>query len=112
MSPNIIINKANANKIEAMLDNVQKRAQVRKFSIGNIYTMPSKIEHYKDTHNVSWADLEGCIFSFDTYETMPNCYEYKVSYTSVQIIIEKGKCRVASIARNTDFNKRTNAIYM
>ena len=105
----IIINNANKNKIENLLDDVQKRAQVRRFSIADIYGMPAMIEEYKNSHCISWADLEGCVFSFDTYQTMPNCYQYQISYTSVKIIIEKGKCRVASIARYSDGNKRTNA---
>lgn len=105
----IIINDANKKKIENLLDDVQNRAQVRRFSIADIYGMPTKIEEYKNSHCITWADLEGCVFSFDTYQTMPNCYKYKISYTYVRIIIEKGKCRIENIARYSDGNKRTNA---
>lgn len=109
MSTNIIINKSNMEKIENMLDNAQNCASVRLFSIADIYDMPAKIEEYKNSHCITWADLEGCVFSFDTYQTMPNCYKYKISYIYVRIIIEKGKCRIENIARYSDGNKRTNA---
>ena len=106
---NIIINEANKGKIENLLENAQKRANVRKFSIENIYSFPKKIKEYQENHCICWADLEGCKFSFDTYSVMPNCYKYNISYTNIEITIEKGKCRVTNIERLEDSNKRYNA---
>ena len=109
MSTFFIINAANKAKIENLLNNVQKRAQVRTFDIVNIYNFPRYIEKYKENHNISWAALEDCVFDFDTYVTMPNCYDYQITYTLVQIIVKKGKCRIYNIERQKDYNKRTNA---
>jgi len=109
MSNYIIINEANKAKIEEILNNVQKRASVRLVKLSDIYSFVEKINKYKDNHNISMAALENCKFSFDSYQTMPNSYDYKISFTCVSVIIENGKYRIASIFRASDFNKRHNA---
>lgn len=111
MQKPIIINEANRSRLEDMLDKAQAHASVRLFKIDYIYTIPEKIAKYKENKGIHFADLEGCKFFFDTYETMPNCYKYRVSYTAIEVIYEKGKCRVISIYRAEDNNKRAAAHY-
>ena len=106
----IIINESNKAKIETLLASVQGKANKRLCTFENIILVPSLVKAFKDKYYLSWEDIENCFFIYDTYIPQGSKYKYHntISYTQIQIVVSKGKCRIYSIERKEDFDGKEN----
>ncbi len=96
----------NMDQIDELLNQAQKRARTRRIDAEDVAVFAQRVANYKENHNLYWTNLEGCIFQFSTYENMPNSYEYKISFSLVEITVQKRKIYLTKIARLADYNHK------
>ena len=106
----IIINENNINKIENLLTDIQGKANKRLCTLEDIKLIPSLVKAFKNKYYLSWENIENCFFVYDTYVSQGSKYKYhnSISYTEIQIVVSKAKCRVYSIERKEDFDGKEN----
>ena len=103
MMKEIIINEKNRAKIEAMLDEVQRRCTARTIDWDDIISVINQIERrYNRELRISKKDLEESRFTADcNARTFPNAYKYVPESTHVDFVYRGGKWRLTTICRRT-----------
>lgn len=99
MKKAIIWNENNKKRIEAELNEVQKRSRARTITMNDIQSMLNKMESYLD---IPKKHLEGVKFEADwNAQNFPRAYKYSPDSTIVEGIYSKGKWRITNIYRYT-----------
>ena len=107
MNVNLIINAENMDQIDELLNQAQKRARTRRIDAEKVAVFADRVFKYKENHCLCWTHLEGCKFQFTTYERMPNSYEYKISFSLVEITVHNRKIYLTKIERLSDYNGKS-----
>ena len=95
----ILVTEKNAKKIQSVLDEVQKRAKVRKATVFDVYSFVKKIF---DTVKVPKKLLDGVSVRCDTNaQTFPRVYKYVPESTIFKISVKNGKPYLSDIYRGT-----------
>ena len=103
----IIINENNKVNIETLLSIAQGNAVKRLLTIQEIFNATGLVNAFKNKFALTWNKLEACKFIYDTYVSQGSKYKYhqRIAYTSMEIVVENSKCRIASIKRQEDFDR-------
>ena len=96
----------NMSQIEEILSKAQSRSRARRIDAEDVAMYAKRVFSYKENHNLYWTNLEGCKFQFTTYENMPNSYDYKISFSLVEITVHNRKIYLTKIARVADYNHK------
>ena len=102
----IEICQENMDQIAELLYQAQKRARARRISAEDVAVYAQRVVNYKENHKLFWTHLEGCKFQFSSYQNMPNSYDYKISFSLIEIEIHNRKIYLSNVVRLEDYNHK------
>ena len=101
MKNSIIINTNNAQKIQSVLDNAQKRCSVRLIQVEQVFETVAKMEEYRKKFGILKKNMEGVTVRVSLYQDhFPSAYKYTPEGTVFHLIYRGGKWRLYAIYRD------------
>lgn len=101
---NVIIKKENLSRIDSILDEVQKKSQVREISSMDILKACEKIKKF---YKIPWAELKGSIFYIDLHaQTFSGRYKGTPESTHFKIEAMNGYFKLIDVFRTACDNEK------
>lgn len=107
----IIISEKNADRIDEVIEAVQKNAKVRKIvGYTELLAVICEVEHQL---GISMKAMEGCQIIIDNATCLANAYKYQLSAqaTGCRLIYHNRSWRLVDVWRDTVPNRQTKLYY-
>ena len=94
---NIVIKEENKDRIEKILNEVQKLCRVRLITYNEMYDF---LEKLRKLYPISNKNLNGCVFEIDlNAQTFPSAYKYTPESTQFEVIYKNGYFKLIAVYR-------------